>query len=234
MKTTTTLGLGAAVAIGAGLGCAALIGLSPADPHSCLNTADQAALGQHAADLLVDVVGCTFSGSDPSAARACIQAEAGVSPQCADCAVAIGACTSANCGIQCANGAQDDGCKLCIATHCNDSLIVCAGMPVYACKNTSDGTALMTHTNLEMDLRNCAALHVIDPVNVVGCIQQTDGLSEACATCYAEEGSCALAQCTKMCTDQPDGGPCMDCVTQKCGAVFALCTGLPPDDGGPG
>jgi hypothetical protein len=105
--------------------------------------------------------------------------------------------------------------------------------------------AVATHmSTIESDIKLCGTMHEMDQFAVVGCLQQMDGFSQACAICYAEQGLCAITQCTDCVTD-PMAASCMDCVASNCAPVFALCSGLPldggippeggiPPDGGPG
>jgi hypothetical protein len=241
MKTTMTLGLGAAAAIGVGLGCAAIIGLQPADPQpACINPMDQALLGQHQATFVGDLVGCSIlNATDQTAASACIQMKTGISPQCADCAAASGTCSTQNCASPCMNGADTMACQTCVAMHCNPGLIACGGMPVYACVDMADMAAVAKHeSTIPADIKMCGSMHEGQPSAVIGCLQQTDELSQPCATCWAEQGLCAITQCTD-CVTSPMAASCMGCVAMSCAPVFALCSGIPldggiPPDSGPG
>jgi hypothetical protein len=246
MKTTITLGLGAAVAIGTALGCAALSGLDPANQQpACLNQMDQptlGALGTQQGIFLGALVSCSIlKDPDQNAASMCIQSKTQLSPQCANCAAVIGTCATNNCRMQCTTGGsflRGSDCQTCVSMACNPSLIACGGMPIYACNNPSDSDALMGHaTGFETDLKTCTGMG--DLAGVTGCLQQMDGLSPACATCYAEEALCVLAQCS-MCDYNAPDMPCMDCIGSKCEPAFELCSGilddggLQPDGGGPG
>jgi hypothetical protein len=234
MKTTITVGLGAAVAVGTALGCAALIGLDPANQQpACLDTADQTALGAQQ-DFAGTLVSCSvLNQSDQNAVSACIHTKMGISQQCANCVALGGTCSMQSCLPKCTGGAITSDCKTCVATACNPTLIACGGMPVYACLDQADQMAVAKHANtIEMELKGCAAMYMGNSAGVIDCIQQTAGLSQACATCYAEEGLCALSQCP-MCVDNPMDTSCLNCVGMSCGPVFALCSG-PLDGGGPG
>jgi hypothetical protein len=232
MRTLRILGLTTAGAIGAGLGCATLIGLSPAAEMSCTDPADQTALGQHQATFVADVLSCAVSSpGDLSVIAACIQAKDGISKPCADCSAVNGACASQRCSAMCLDGAESAPCQTCIAEQCNETLIACAGTPVYACVDPSDLTALDQHAaTFETDVETCGIKYTNDANAVVACIQQQDGLSQPCALCYSQEGLCALAQCS-ACVNDPTSASCATCVGNACVPAFTLCSGIAPDAG---
>ncbi len=233
MRTIRILGLGAAAAIGAGLGCAALIGLDPADPQpACTNTADLAAMGAHEVTFVGDLVGCTLSNpGDPGAATACIQAKDRVSTACAGCAAESGACGGQSCAEACSGGASSGPCEACIASQCSPAFVACAGFPIYACVDAPDTMALAKHAaSTTDDLHMCEAAHAADQSAVVACIEEADEITPACATCFAQEGLCALTECS-MCVDDPTSAGCMSCFNSTCLPVFTLCSGI-QDDGG--
>jgi hypothetical protein len=234
MRTIKILALGAASAIGVGLGCATVIGLQPAQTSACTNTKDQTALGAHQARFVADVVACTVTNKkDLDTASACIQGQDGLSKQCADCFTVSGVCALTSCGMECENGAVSDLCHQCVARNCDDGLVMCAGMPVYACVDDHDATALMTHlTTLERDSMMCGLMLATDPDAVASCIATADGLSHACALCYAELAVCAVTNCTD-CVNDPMGTACSDCVTLACNGALTLCSGLPQEAGVP-
>lgn len=230
MKTVTILGLAAVAAIGAG--CAALIGLSPADQQACTNAADQAALGNHQTTFVADVLGCSVSSpGDPAAASACIQGKEGISKACADCSAANGACASQKCSGMCLDGAMSAPCQTCIASQCNAALIACAGTPLYACVGAADMTALGEHAStFETDVKMCGIMYSNDEDAVVTCIENQDGVSQPCALCVAQEGLCVVGGCP-MCINDPTSTSCSSCVDAECTPVFTLCSGLPADAG---
>lgn len=233
MKTIKAWWLGAAVTMGAGIGCAALIGLEPADPPpACTDPADQTALGK--ATFVADVLGCTLKSSgDVGGASACIQAKDGLSQTCSDCAAANGACILQQCNTPCGDGAGTAACQACIAAKCSPTFLSCAGTPLYACIGASDATALTKHMgSLETDLKTCGRQNTTDPNAVVACIQHTDDLSQPCAVCFAQQELCAVTECS-ACVNDPTSTMCPSCVDSTCGPVFALCSGIPSDGGAP-
>jgi hypothetical protein len=240
MKTNRILRLGAvcALSIAVGLGCSLAIGLHAADPPPfCTNAADQVALGLHGDAFVGDLVGCTLlNPADAGAAIECIEGKDEISPGCAGCAAAIGACGSEHCSTLC-NGADNATCETCITAQCGSAFQACAGFPVYGSIDMPDTVAIGAHTSaLPTDVQLCSAQHTDDPNGAIACIQQKDGLTPTCAACYAQQALCALIQCTD-CVLQPDGGACAQCFAMNCVPVFALCSGLQPDQGdggGPG
>lgn len=233
MKTSRILGLGAAGAIGAGLGCAALIGLDPADPPTaCTDTMDQTMLGNRQTNFVDDVLGCAVSTpGDPSAASTCIQGKDGVSKGCADCFAVNGACASQNCNMPCLNGTGSSECQGCIASSCNASLIACAGMPIYGCVDLADGMALAQNAaHFEMDVKLCGLGYTSNEAAVVACIQKMDGLSQPCALCYTQTGLCVVNLCP-MCIKDQTTTMCATCVANDCTPVFTLCSGIAADAG---
>jgi hypothetical protein len=234
MKKSMILGLGAVSAIGAALGCATLIGLSPAIQQACTNATDQMALGSHPNTFLDDVLGCTASNpGDAGAASACIRGMDGLSQPCADCSAAYGICATEQCGMMfCGMGAAPGSCHTCIASQCNAALIACGGTPVDACLDTIDKTALAANaSNFETDVQKCSQNYPKGVNAVVTCFQDQDGLTQPCALCYAQEGLCALGPCKTPCVSDPTGSSCANCVRQNCGGAFTLCSGFPPDAG---
>jgi hypothetical protein len=235
MKRTNIAWL-AAGAMGVGLGCATLIGLDPADPPpACTDQADQSALGRNQATFVADMVACAVqSMGSLSASSACIQSRDKLSKACADCSAANGACALAHCAQECGDGTGSTPCQQCVAQYCNADLLACAGTPLYACVDGPDMAALAGHmSSLETDVKNCGSAHSIDLSATAACVASLDGLTLPCAICYVQAGECAVTNCTE-CVQNPDSGACATCVTTSCDLAFALCTGIPPDDGGPG
>ncbi len=235
MRARPLLWLAGAITIGAGFGCAALIGLSLPDATTdCLNPADQTALSQNQDTFVPDLVSCTLTNpGNSAAATACLQAKRSLSQPCAACAAQSGACASQSCGSECVGGAMGVPCQSCVATNCNAKLIACAGMPVYACVNQTDQNALTEHmSTLEMDGQTCGGLTPGDTDAIVACLQHKDGLTQPCALCYALDGLCALSQCAP-CVNNPASPDCGTCVYTHCGPFFELCSGVSAStDGG--
>jgi hypothetical protein len=96
----------------------------------------------------------------------------------------------------------------------------------------ADAVATKAHeATLNMDVQSCGIMNSTNAGAVIACIQQHDGLSQPCATCWAEEGLCAVTQCKTFCVNDPTSMACGNCVAAACGPTFALCSGLFPDGG---
>jgi hypothetical protein len=189
------------------------------------------ALGQHQATFLVHVQTCSHAHlADLSAASACIQDAGGISNTCADCYAANGACLNQECGLQCASIAEGpSSCPTCIRnSQCNSALSACTGMPLYACTDPQDLAALGQDAGAFLaDLEMCSSTSSNEDA-LVTCIQDTGGLTQPCALCYAQETTCVAGACP---CDPPDSSMCPPCIDEKCTPAFTLCSGIPADAG---
>jgi hypothetical protein len=52
------------------------------------------------------------------------------------------------------------------------------------------------------------------------------GLSHRCLDCYLKVSACGTLACSAICSDDPAGCACVDCVYDNCDAEFELCTGF--------
>ncbi|MDP6946756.1 MAG: hypothetical protein QF464_21580, partial [Myxococcota bacterium] len=58
----------------------------------------------------------------------------------------------------------------------------------------------------------------------VGCIQDTMGVSNSCATCFSDLGPCVISNCAAECLSGAPGDACAGCAALACGALYATCT----------
>ncbi|MCA9665589.1 MAG: hypothetical protein KC503_08370 [Myxococcales bacterium] len=58
------------------------------------------------------------------------------------------------------------------------------------------------------------------------CVRKELGLSIACASCFAEAISCAVARCLAQCAADPQAFGCRECRRINCDPQFGVCSGL--------
>jgi hypothetical protein len=111
-----------------------------------------------------------------------------------------------------------------------------------ACANSADEAALQTHqSTIGSDVSSCTLQNIVAGMAATAsCIESMDGLSMACADCFATYGGCGAMKCLTACTG--DGGSsapgCESCLATSCEPAFQTCSGVsgtqPGDAGGGG
>ena len=100
-----------------------------------------------------------------------------------------------------------------------------------ACTNAAD-TALLDTTAKRDDVASKAGacglqcLGSTDADCAKKCVVKDTGLSDGCATCYAETIACATKNCFAQCAADPGAAACVTCRMTNCDPAFDTCSGL--------
>ncbi|KAH3760824.1 hypothetical protein Pelo_7319 [Pelomyxa schiedti] len=60
------------------------------------------------------------------------------------------------------------------------------------------------------------------------CLQDSTGISQGCASCFAADIQCALKHCKMACWRSSESKKCIACHNKYCTPALQTCTGLPP------
>ena len=58
----------------------------------------------------------------------------------------------------------------------------------------------------------------------VGCIQDTIGVTNSCASCFSDLGPCVISNCAFECLTGAPGAACAGCAATACGDLYETCT----------
>jgi hypothetical protein len=95
------------------------------------------------------------------------------------------------------------------------------GASAGACSDATDqGIIAQQHGDLLLEEAACHG--------AVGCLETALGLSEACATCYANAWLCLMNACAAACYGGPQAPGCPTCFATSCAPAQAACTGTVP------
>ncbi|MCA9529032.1 MAG: DUF4215 domain-containing protein [Myxococcales bacterium] len=105
---------------------------------ACLNDPNDATIAGNT-DLEASLKACAtgsgrFCGLIPNSGcvSSCLQANPGLSSECADCYGGVTACTVANCISACGADSNSPGCISCVNTNCGPAFAACSGWPTPA------------------------------------------------------------------------------------------------------
>ncbi len=95
-----------------------------------------------------------------------------------------------------------------------------------ACADENDCGAIVFHQDrIQDDVKTCtvATAGLANPA----CIAGDDGLSAACAGCWATVGVCGEQKCPGECAvGMVDSAACNDCLHKFCDCAFKACSGI--------
>jgi hypothetical protein len=101
-----------------------------------------------------------------------------------------------------------------------------SGPPGMACTDSCDQMAIALHqASIQNDVKACTVMYLgnTNP----DCIAGKDGLSVACADCWAAAGSCGYVKCLAQCAvGDPNSAACNDCLAAHCDCAFTACSGI--------
>lgn len=134
-------------------------------------------------------------------------------------------CGSAQCGPDGCGGV----CGTCSGgTTCVDGTCV-SDLPGGACTGAGD-MAVLEDGAFAQDF-NCLGqcMNGADPQCASPCLQETYGLTPACADCSSAMVACGVSACLMNCVTDPQSPACLDCVATNCAPDFEQCAGVPYD-----
>jgi len=107
------------------------------------------------------------------------------------------------------------------------------GGPLGACDNTAD-LAGIGSTNMMEVLYACNLGCLSSPEDdcALLCVSGDAEVTEGCAICYLELGSCTTLSCASECSEDPLAEACQLCAEASCGGAFEECAGIAFEDAG--
>jgi hypothetical protein len=100
-----------------------------------------------------------------------------------------------------------------------------------ACLNMIDVTAMGDLDGLAQALQTCAANLATSNAKVAICLSSTVGLTEDCATCWAEFTDCSVNSCFFSCNGNEGSDACQNCLKiNNCTSAMVECSGVDPAD----
>jgi hypothetical protein len=143
-------------------------------------------------------------------------------------AASHGSSTSSGVVSSSASGSSSSGTEPgCVdAGDAGDALDAAADVLGMACEDPCDVAAIMAHPTIENDVYSCTLLPPA-PESPAQCIAKNEGLSMACAVCWAQLGTCGEAMCAGNCfTGAVYASGCNDCLAMSCDCAFTACSGI--------
>jgi hypothetical protein len=108
-----------------------------------------------------------------------------------------------------------------------------------ACTNAADGALLDSDEKFDgvvAEATTCGMTALTKPAAeqqqfALDCVKTETGLSEGCATCFAESTACTIEECVAQCAADPSPQGCIDCREDKgCTPDFFTCSGFTPSE----
>jgi hypothetical protein len=132
-------------------------------------------------------------------------------------------------GKQCGNDGCGGSCGTCPdGLNCFDG--ECVDAPIGACLNDADLGIIMTTAEGLFEMLPGCVFECTDQLPedcATPCVQEQTGLSQPCATCYAEFGICMMNNCFPICFEDfasPDCGKCLE--EYHCDSDLQVCGGF--------
>ena len=67
-------------------------------------------------------------------------------------------------------------------------------------------------------------LDLLRITQIFGCIQDTIGVTNSCASCFSDLGPCVISSCAFECLTGAPGAACAECAETACGELYTTCT----------
>jgi len=95
------------------------------------------------------------------------------------------------------------------------------------CNDTQDLAVFnKSYTIFHTRVKTCAQECLATKECTQTCLIKDLGLTDTCATCFADSVWCTAENCAIYCTVAPDSKSCLDCEKQYCQAALVKCAGV--------